>query len=90
MDPVQKIWMYENWVADQNDNIELVKNHAYLLASFDHPDAVKQILGDDGGTHKSTDEEFEQSSNMVKEINSKLSAPEQKVARRKRRHQLKE
>ena len=71
MDPVQKIWMYENWIADQNDQVDLAKNHAYLLASFSHPDAVKQILGD-GNTHISTDEEFEETSKMVLEANRKV------------------
>jgi hypothetical protein len=67
MDPVQKIWMYENWRGDQNDDAELAKNHAYLLASFWNPEAVKQILGD-GNSHQSTDEEFEESSKIVKEM----------------------
>lgn len=70
MDPVQKIWMYENWLGDQNDDAELAKNHAYLLASFWNPDAVKQILGD-GNAYASSDEEFEESSNMVRELNLK-------------------
>jgi hypothetical protein len=71
MDPVQKVWMYENWIADQNDRTDLAKNHAYLLASFSHPETVKQILGE-GNVHISTDEEFEQSSKMVLEANKKI------------------
>jgi hypothetical protein len=84
MDPVQKIWMYENWLADQNDKAELAKNHAYLLASFSHPDAVKQLLGK-GNVYESTDEEFEESTRMIKEINSKLSAKSPEHKRRKKR-----
>ncbi len=68
MDPVQKIWMYENWIADQKEEAEFAKNSVYLLASFSNPEAVKQILGE-GNTHKSTDEEFEETSKMVEEIN---------------------
>lgn len=67
MDPVQKFWMYENWLADQNDDAELAKNHAYLVASFWNPEAVKQILGD-GNVHESSDDEFEESSQMVKNL----------------------
>lgn len=67
MDPVQKFWMYENWLADQNDDAELAKNHAYLVASFWNPEAVKQILGDNG-VHESTDDEFEETSQMVKNL----------------------
>jgi hypothetical protein len=92
MEPVQKIWMYENWVADQNDEAELAKNHAYLLASFWNPEAVKQILGD-GNVHQSTDEEFEESSRMVREVNLKSLQAEQSQqtnnTRRKRRSTLK-
>jgi hypothetical protein len=83
MDPVQKIWMYENWIADQNDQVDLAKNHAYLLASFSHPDAVKQILGD-GNTHISTDEEFEETSKMVLEANRKVE-DNKKIRKRKNR-----
>jgi hypothetical protein len=68
MEPVQKFWMYENWVADQNDKAELAKNIVYLLASFDHPEAVKQIMGG-GNVFESTDEELEESSRMVREMN---------------------
>lgn len=67
MDPVQKIWMYENWLSDQNDDAELAKNHAYLLASFWNPEAVKQLIGQ-GNVHTSTEDEFEESSRIVKEM----------------------
>lgn len=87
MDPVQKIWMFENWLADQNDDAELAKNHAYLLASFSHPESVKKLMGD-GNIHESTDEEFEESIKMVKEINSKL--PKDKLIRKRKRRIIKE
>ena len=93
MDPVQKMWMYENWLGDQNDDAELAKNHAYLLASFSNPEAVKQILGE-GNTHQSSDEEFEESSRMVREMSFKnlqlqpmqLPAPEAQTKKRRRRN----
>lgn len=65
MNPVQKLWMFENWIADQNDDAELAKNHAYLLASFWNPEAVKEIIGSDN-KHISTDEEFEESLEIVR------------------------
>jgi len=88
MDPVQKIWMYENWRADQNDDAELAKNHAYLLASFSHPDAVKQLMGE-GNVHESTDEEFEESSRMVREMNAKLAQTQNESIKRRRRRSIK-
>lgn len=92
MDPVRRIWMYENWLADQNDTAELAKNHAYLLASFWNPEAVQQIIGK-GNVHESTSEEFEESSNMVREMNLKLlekNATTNNQFTRRKRHHLKE
>jgi hypothetical protein len=83
MDPVQKIWMYQNWIEDQNDRSEQAKNHAYLLASFWNPEAVKKILSDEG-KHESTDSDFEESLRMVKEANKSTEV------KRKRRRKLKE
>jgi hypothetical protein len=86
MDPVRKIWMYENWQADQIDNAELAKNHAYLLASFWNPEAVKQILGEN--TITSTEEELDETSEMIRNINLK-SLNENKSPRRRKRGVLK-
>jgi hypothetical protein len=85
MDPVQKMWMFHQWIGDQLDSAELAKNHAYLLASFDHPEEVKKILGG-GDVHISTDEEFEESSRIVREASLKALAGKDnsRKARRKR------
>lgn len=90
MDPVQKVWMYENWLADQNDNAELAKNHAYLLGSFWNPEAVKQMMGD-GNVHISTDDEFEESTQMVRDMNLKIldeSNSNDNVPKRRKRRTL--
>ena len=86
MDPVQKLWMYENWLADQIDKVELAKNHAYLLASFSHPEAVQKILGG-GNTHESTDEELDETSKIIRDINLKALSKE-KITKRKRKRLL--
>lgn len=83
MDPVQKLWMFQQWIGDQIDNAELAKNHAYLLASFSHPEEVKKLMGD-GDVHISSNEEFDESSRMVREANLQ-SIPEVKKGKRKRR-----
>jgi len=87
MDPVQKLWLYNNWIAEQNEEAELAKNHAYLLASFWNPEAVQQILGD-ANVHASTDEEFEESSRIVREQSLKLLQTKQEPVRRRRRKAL--
>jgi len=88
MDPVQKRWLFNNWIASQNEQAELAKNHAYLVASFWNPEAVQQIMGD-GNVHQSSDEEFEESSKMVREQSLQLLEAQQAsntTVRRRRRH----
>ena len=87
MDPVLKIWMYENWIGDQIDKNELAKSHAYLLASFSNPEVVQKILGEDGSI-ESTDEEFDETSKMIKNINIKNI--EKNNGARRRRLRLRE
>jgi hypothetical protein len=87
MDPVQKMWMFNNWIADQNDEAELAKNHAYLLASFWNPEAVQQLVGD-GNVHLSSDEEFEESSKMVREQSMQMLEQANPTVRRRRRHHV--
>ena len=89
MDPVRKIWMFENWVADQSDRVELAKNHGYLIASFINPEAVKQIIGD-GNTKDSTEEEFDETSKMIRDFNVKSLKAQaiQNVSRKKKRRRI--
>lgn len=88
MDPVHKTWMFNNWIADQNDKAELAKNHAYLLASFSNPEAVKEILGE-GNVHESDETEYEESLKMVKDQSfSLMKAKEANPARRRRRRPI--
>lgn len=88
MDPVQKMWMFENWLADQKEEAELAKNHAYLLASFWNPEAVKQILGENN-VHSSTDEEFEESTRLIKEINERVKQVQQPNNKKRKRRSVK-
>jgi hypothetical protein len=85
MDPVQKLWYFNQWIGDLKDEAELAKNHAYLLASFSHPEEVKRLIGQ-GDVYISTDEEFEESSRLVREANLRLQQQkEEKRGRRRRR-----
>jgi hypothetical protein len=88
MDPVQKMWMFYQWMEDEKEKSELAKNHAYLLGSFTNPEAVKKLMGG-GNSFDSSDEDFEESTQIVSQ--NKIVIPElQKnaapsVKRRKRR-----
>ena len=76
--------MYENWIADQLDDAELAKNHAYLLGSFWNPEAVKKLMGDGGNTHLSSDDDMLKSMEMVREANPKEEEGAGKRRKRKR------
>jgi hypothetical protein len=95
MDPVQKMWMFNQWLGDKEEQADLAKNHAYLLASFWNPEAVQDILGTGGNVHASTEEEFEESSQIVKEGSLKMLEALKQVepatnGRRRRRRTLKQ
>lgn len=91
MDPITKLWMFENWQADQIDNAELAKNHAYLLGSFWNPEAVKKLMGDDN-SHISSDEDLKKSMKMVKDgegIPGISNSGEKKKQKQKRKRKIK-
>ena len=90
MDPVQKMWLYFQWLGDHRDDAELAKNHAYLLGSFFNAEAVQQMLNDN--IHESSDEDLEESMRMVKEgLPGVFDIPEEKpLPKRKRRAAIKD
>jgi len=87
MDPVLKMWLYHQWLGDHRDDAELAKNHAYLLGSFSNPEAVKQMM--DGNDHESSDEEFEESSRIVREFSQIAETLKTEPTKRKRRKVVK-
>ena len=53
-----KMWMFNNWLEDNNENIDLFKHHGYLIGSFINPEAVKTLTGDNN-SYSLSEEEFE-------------------------------
>lgn len=82
MDPVQKMWLYENWLGNHRDEAELAKNHAYLLGSFWNPEAVQDL--NNTNVHESSDEDEEESWQMVQDYNAKAAAIEKQIPKRRR------
>jgi hypothetical protein len=82
MDPVQKIWLYEHWLGDHRDTAELTKNHAYLLGSFWNPEAVRDMTNPN--VHESSDEELEESWQMVQNFNKREEQAKQALPKRRR------
>ena len=84
MNSVLKLWMFYNWVEDQNDDVELVKNHAYLLGSFWNPEAVQKLMGE-GNVHVTSEEEFEASTRIIEMEKQKEKEEKEKGLNKKRR-----
>lgn len=72
--------MFENWVGDQNDAIELSKSNAYIIGSFINPEAVKAMLDPEKDVRTSSDEDFEEALKIVRD-----GLDEKPISRRKRR-----
>ena len=91
MDPVQKLWLYHHWLGDQRDDAELAKNHAYLLASFSNPEAVKEMMNDSPNVYQSSDETFDETTKMVMDS---ISLPKEtqtsKTKKRRKKAKLKD
>lgn len=84
MDPVRKAFYFYNWMADKNDKNEMIKDLGLLIGSFIDVEKVKNILGMNANKRISSDEDFDESTKMVKEIKS-LDLPDLKKSRNRPR-----
>lgn len=82
MDPVHKLWLFNNWIEDQNNKTELAKDHAYLIGSFANPEMISKILDQDN-KYESDDEAFEESLKIVSSYKKEESANKPKRRRSK-------
>lgn len=81
-----KVYMFHHWLEDANEEVELFKNHGYLIGSFTNPEAVKNILGGNG--YSVSEDEFEETSKMVAET-IRTQREEQVATNAKRRRRRK-
>lgn len=65
IDPIEKQYLFVNWMQDQTEKFEIAKNHAYLIGSFINPEAAKKLLEGDADQIESEDEDFDKSIDMV-------------------------
>lgn len=85
INPIELAWLQYQFSQDYQEQWKLLENSSYLLASFDHPDAVQKILGKDGQTFASTDEEFEQTLQKIRNLPLKSEQNELVPKRRRRK-----
>jgi hypothetical protein len=90
MDPVMKMWMFNNWLEDYSDEYKLLENQGYLIGSFINPEMVKKILGKDAKTFEASDEAFEKFSKELFDNNRKEDEEAAKTMKRRRKRMIKE
>src|SRR5690242_20690636 len=84
IDPILKLFMLHSWQRDQDRDLELRKNIAVLSGYFSNPELAQKYIKDMNPTVASTEEEFEQSTQMMLEDRAKWMK-EQKNKHRRRR-----
>jgi hypothetical protein len=85
MDPIMRAWMFYNWIEDYNDENKLLENQGYLIGSFTNPELVQKMLGIGSNEITSSDEEFEETSRKIMEMNKKLDEEKNKKTRKRKR-----
>ena len=73
-----RAWMFHSWVEDFYDEHKSLENLGYLIGSFINPELVRKILGTDGDTYASRDEEFENTTKMLLDDMNKIGEREEK------------
>jgi hypothetical protein len=85
LNPVMLAWMQHSWAEDYQDSWKLLENNSYLTASFMNPEGVKQAMGSDSETMVSSDEDFEASSRLVKEMSDEIERERARLTPRRRK-----
>ena len=67
LDPVLKVYMYEHWCRDKEEEFELARSQSILIGSFTNPSAAQDMLKSENPDFASSDEDFERSVQMIKE-----------------------
>lgn len=67
LDPVLKVYMYEHWCRDKEEEFEMARSQSILIGSFTNPSAAQDMLKAESPDFASSDEDFERSLEMIKE-----------------------
>lgn len=83
-------WMQHSWAQDYEDTWKLHENGSYLTASFMNPEGVKKAIEGDKDAISTTDEEFDKTSEWLKDYSNKIEEEKAKlVLRRRKRRPIK-
>lgn len=67
LDPVLKVYMFEHWCRDKEEEFEMARSQSILIGSFTNPSAAQDMLKSENPDFASSDEDFERSLQMIKE-----------------------
>lgn len=85
MDPLMKLWLYEGWANKIHRELERDRYLGILIGSFTNPEAAQKMMKPPIET---TDDEFEQSWQMVEENRKKVQEVEKTDGKKRRRRRL--
>lgn len=86
MDPAVKLWLYNSWAYDQEQEIEKIRNHAIFTGSFANPEMASKLVRKENPQFKSSEQDFDESYKLIeKSIAEEEENKGLRVSKRKRR-----
>ena len=85
IDPVLKLWLYESWCKDLEEENEFARSYSILQGSFANPEMASRMIKSENPDFESSDEDFERASQQMIEQNR---SENQRLVRRRRRKKI--
>jgi len=82
IDPVLKVYMYEHWCRDKEEEFEMARSQSILIGSFSNPSAAKDMLKAENPDFSSSDADFEGSLQIVRANRIKAEQSKRKRQRK--------
>lgn len=86
MDEFTWVWMYQNWLQDQEELHKTYKNYALFIGSFFNWEMANALSKQDNPDYEVSDEEFEQAYERVRQFSEQEEAQQQIAQTVHRRH----
>lgn len=76
MDPVHRLFLFYHWQDKEITHIKNMENQSIMIGMFSNPEMAKSIIekrdGNTTGEFESTDDGFQESLNMIKELDEPI------------------
>src|SRR6201986_485174 len=84
IDPVLKLWLYESWRKDLEEENEFARSYAILQGSFANPEMASKMIKSENPDFESSDEDFERLSKQMLDQNRKEDIQNNRRRKRKK------